>query len=475
MASRIDPVEVWSPREVRRLSRADPSESRRNEPIVVTDAQEDWFGDGERWSIESLRRDYGEEIVEANDLWPLQEWDDPPMRTKKILLKEFASYARDGPNEILDGDRPWRASWQPFAEHSDLLNAWSYPYFVEDLMKHEKGSHQQQLLQYSKILVEAQGCAARLRVEDQQTHAWHAQIQGRKQFVLFSPDDGDKIKLHPWEPRNRRVLDPGDVPPDPLAYPRLYEARSYVAILDPGDTIFIPCGWWYSSRCLEPCVTLTRNFANSSNSDRFKAEVQRLNAHAKAHTPKIIPHGNCVVCNGPKASPCSRCRAVYYCGRECQRKAWRQHKTFCPVLVDLDFAAAKSSMTKTTPETTMKGGIFGGVSTAGSVDKKMTFSKHVLRQGKGRIPNVESMVRVNYVAYLADGQRIDSSQDDPYDMHVTRTRAARGWCDALRTMRVGERARIAVPPDAAYGDAGVVGKVPPHTALVFEVDLVQIW
>ena len=43
------------------------------------------------------------------------------------------------------------------------------------------------------------------------------------------------------------------------------------------------------------------------------------------------------------------------------------------------------------------------------------------------------------------------------------------------SMRVGERALVAVPPHAAYRERGVPNKVPPHTALVFDVELLECW
>ncbi len=37
----------------------------------------------------------------------------------------------------------------------------------------------------------------------------------------------------------------------------------------------------------------------------------------------------CAICAKPTTSNCSRCRIVYYCGRECQKIGWRSHKTIC--------------------------------------------------------------------------------------------------------------------------------------------------
>lgn len=112
----VAPIEVWSPqRAVRRVSKVDPTEvmgrhlmDGEGEPLVVTDAQEDWFNSRERWTLESLGRDYGDEEVVVNDKAPLQarrtvrgqlhaaqqEWDDPVMRSRVSTLREYAAYVR---------------------------------------------------------------------------------------------------------------------------------------------------------------------------------------------------------------------------------------------------------------------------------------------------------------------------------------------------------------------------------------------
>ena len=58
---------------------------------------------------------------------------------------------------------------------------------------------------------------------------------------------------------------------------------------------------------------------------------------------------------------------------------------------------------------------------------------------------------------------------------MTRSRVARGWREATRTMRVGEKATIAVAPHAAYAERGVPDKVPKNTALVFDVEVLEVW
>lgn len=37
----------------------------------------------------------------------------------------------------------------------------------------------------------------------------------------------------------------------------------------------------------------------------------------------------CVVCKNPECMLCSRCKKVYYCGKQCQKLQWKEHKQVC--------------------------------------------------------------------------------------------------------------------------------------------------
>ncbi|MEP1596491.1 MAG: FKBP-type peptidyl-prolyl cis-trans isomerase, partial [Halieaceae bacterium] len=49
-----------------------------------------------------------------------------------------------------------------------------------------------------------------------------------------------------------------------------------------------------------------------------------------------------------------------------------------------------------------------------------------------------------------------------------------GWTEALQLMSVGDKWRIACPPELAYGEQGAGDSIPPNTALVFEIHLIDI-
>lgn len=49
-----------------------------------------------------------------------------------------------------------------------------------------------------------------------------------------------------------------------------------------------------------------------------------------------------------------------------------------------------------------------------------------------------------------------------------------GWDRGVVGMRVGDKRRLTVPPQMAYGTSGVRGVIPPNATLNFDVELVDV-
>ena len=98
----------------------------------------------------------------------------------------------------------------------------------------------------------------------------------------------------------------------------------------------------------------------------------------------------------------------------------------------------------------------------------------VLEAGSGAKPSAQSTVVTHYHGTLVDGTVFDSSVDrgEPAEFGVTQVIPA--WTEALLLMSVGDKWRIACPPVLAYGEQGAGDSIPPNTALVFEIHLIDI-
>ncbi|WP_133407779.1 FKBP-type peptidyl-prolyl cis-trans isomerase [Parashewanella tropica] len=98
----------------------------------------------------------------------------------------------------------------------------------------------------------------------------------------------------------------------------------------------------------------------------------------------------------------------------------------------------------------------------------------VLKQGEGEKPTLDSTVRTHYHGTFINGEVFDSSvlRDQPAEFPVSGVIA--GWTEALQLMPVGTKLKLFVPSHLAYGEQGAGGSIPPHSTLIFEVELLDI-
>jgi FKBP-type peptidyl-prolyl cis-trans isomerase len=99
----------------------------------------------------------------------------------------------------------------------------------------------------------------------------------------------------------------------------------------------------------------------------------------------------------------------------------------------------------------------------------------VLNSGTGSIhPAKNDQVKVHYTGRLVDGTVFDSSVERGQPATFGVSQVIKGWTEALQLMVVGDKWEVAIPENLAYGARGAGGKIGPHAALVFEVELLGI-
>jgi peptidyl-prolyl cis-trans isomerase A (cyclophilin A) len=97
----------------------------------------------------------------------------------------------------------------------------------------------------------------------------------------------------------------------------------------------------------------------------------------------------------------------------------------------------------------------------------------ILKKGSGGSPAPTSQVVVNYTGTLLDGKVFDSTTGRGKPATFQVNRVIPGWTEALVSMSRGEKRRLVIPPELAYGEQGYPGVIPPSSFLVFEVELVD--
>ncbi len=96
----------------------------------------------------------------------------------------------------------------------------------------------------------------------------------------------------------------------------------------------------------------------------------------------------------------------------------------------------------------------------------------ILKEGTGKIPNKRMRVRMNFDLRLTNGKVVESHQGKDV-MELPISRLIPGLQNALRLMPEGSTWEVYVPWDLGYGEEGAKN-VPPHSALIFKVHLIEI-
>ena len=98
----------------------------------------------------------------------------------------------------------------------------------------------------------------------------------------------------------------------------------------------------------------------------------------------------------------------------------------------------------------------------------------VIVEGNGAIPTDSSTVKVNYRGTLIDGTEFDSSYKRNEPTSFPANRVIKGWTEALTMMPVGSKWEVYIPQELAYGASQSGQHIKPFSALVFEIELLEI-
>ena len=198
-------------------------------PVIVTDLAADWPA-LTRWTPERLAARHGEREVQVYD----------------------ASFGTPGRNYMGSIDH------MPFAqflhetqvEGRDLRMflynlSQQIPELLDDIRTPELG------LSFSRRFVFSffgcRGSTTPLHFDIDMGDVFHTVIRGQRRIRLFSPEDSAALYQHPFTVRSYVNLDT----PEFDRFPGIRHAQGYEVVLEEGQTLYMPGGWWHEFHYLE--------------------------------------------------------------------------------------------------------------------------------------------------------------------------------------------------------------------------------
>jgi FKBP-type peptidyl-prolyl cis-trans isomerase len=99
-----------------------------------------------------------------------------------------------------------------------------------------------------------------------------------------------------------------------------------------------------------------------------------------------------------------------------------------------------------------------------------------LKPGNGAVAASGKKVTVHYTGKLTNGTVFDSSEQRqvPFPFVLGQGQVIQGWEKGVEGMKVGERRKLTIPPQMAYGDKAIGSVIPANSTLVFEVELLNV-
>jgi hypothetical protein len=208
-----------------------------NMPVVIRNLANDWPA-YKKWNWDYFKQLVGDKKVplynnvKSDAYTPINSADD---------YKTFGEYI----DMISAGPAGWRIFLFNIFDHApQLINDFTWP---EHMMKGF-------VKKYPMLFTGGATSITHMHFDNDLSHILHTQFAGKKRVLLFPFEEQHKLYRKPFE-----VLSMADFSnyymqngkPDYEKFPALKLANGLETVLDHGDTLFMPSGWWHHMEYLE--------------------------------------------------------------------------------------------------------------------------------------------------------------------------------------------------------------------------------
>ena len=269
-----DPVSLWSePGVLDHLANQDQIDrrgglsveqfhaeySRKERPVIITDALTEWKAMG-TWTPETLKERYGSALINIGrqrvafgELIDESLARDPDQPARYSYTARLTDLSPDVMDDVSPPLKYWSPNWL-----ADILHARTLPLGLR------------QLLQNLTILgLRVGGTGSHfhsLHYDVLRVQALSSQIYGRKEWVVYPPDQSPFLYPTQYPTQRDPAISgvPLDRPVDLAEFPLFEQARPLRFTVEEGETLFLPAGWWHTTRPLSPSIAVLIGHADAT-------------------------------------------------------------------------------------------------------------------------------------------------------------------------------------------------------------------
>ncbi len=232
-------------------------------PVIITDAMKDWTATT-KWTFDFFKSECGaiECVVKENNQY-----------TESVMsIADYIDYMATNRDRNL-----YLANWF-ISYHPNLLQDYKEPiYFPNWLLRLPKKLLRKYELDNPELFIGNKDTSVGLHKDPTNGSAWLGMIRGRKQIVLFTPDQQEFLYDGKVDVFN----------PDLEKFPLYINTNPVEVILERGEILYIPINWWHHVRNLEDSIALGSLLLNEWNSELFFKSISEKSP-IKGHILPLI-------------------------------------------------------------------------------------------------------------------------------------------------------------------------------------------